>query len=388
LAYCAAFVALGLSHASLGPTLVSLAAQVGVGLVQISYGLSARSAGYLLGSVLGGRLYDAVKGHPLIAAMLALIAIGLAALPLAPGLWLLVVVLFGLGVAEGALDVGVNTLVVWVHRRNVSPYMNALHFFFGLGAFLSPIIVAQAVRLGGGMRAAYWVLAALMLPVASVVARVPSPSAVEQTGDASPEPGIEVRARGNDALLLFLLPLFFFLLVGVEGSFGNWIATYAQAMGLGDASTAAYLTSAFWGALTLGRLLSVPLAVRLAPRQVLAIDLAGCLLSVGVLLIWPGVRIATWVGTFGAGLCMASAFPTTLSLAERHLRITGAVTSLFFVGGSLGGMVLPWIIGQLFERIGPSVTIGAMATALTLCITAFGAIVVRTRARGGKVRYG
>ena len=388
LAYFAAFVALGLSHASLGPTLVSLAAQVGVGLVQISYGLSARSAGYLIGSVLGGRLYDAVKGHPVVAAMLALIAIGLAALPMAPGIAVLVAVLFGLGMAEGALDVGVNTLVVWVHRRNISPYMNALHFFFGLGAFLSPLIVAQAVRLGGGIRAAYWVLAALMLPVAAAIARVPSPSAEDRTGETPAEPGAQVHARGNDALLLFLLPLFFFLLVGVEGSFGNWIATYAQAMGLGDVTTAAYLTSAFWGALTLGRLLSVPLAVRFTPRQVLAVDLAGCLLSVGVLLAWPGVRVATWVGTFGAGLCMASAFPTSLSLAERHLRITGTITSLFFVGGSLGGMALPWIIGQLFERIGPSVTIGAMATALTLCIAVFGAIVVRTRGQGGESRYG
>ena len=375
--YCAAFVALGLSHASLGPTLMGLAAQVGTGLVQISYGLSARSAGYLTGSIIGGRLYDAVRGHPVLALMLMCIGVGLATLPMVPVLALLIALLFAIGVAEGALDVGVNTLVVWVHGRKVGPYMNALHFFFGLGAFLSPIIVAQALPLEGGIRLAYWVLGALMLPVAVSVAMVPSP--VAGSARLTAEGRAQTTGNLNDRLLLLLLPLFFFLYVGVEGSFGSWIATYARATGLGDEAAAAYLTSAFWGALTLGRLLSIPLALRFSPRQVLAFDLGSCFLSVLVLLLWPGVPLATWAGTFGAGLGMASVFPTTLSLAERHLTITGSITSLFFVGASLGGMALPWIIGQLFERIGPDVTIGAIAVALVLCIAVFAAVVLRTR---------
>ncbi len=101
--YCAAFVALGLSHASLGPTLMGLAAQVGTGLVQISYGLSARSAGYLTGSIIGGRLYDAVRGHPVLALMLMCIGVGLATLPMVPVLALLIALLFAIGVAEALL---------------------------------------------------------------------------------------------------------------------------------------------------------------------------------------------------------------------------------------------------------------------------------------------
>ena len=38
---------------------------------------------------------------------------------------------------------------------------------------------------------------------------------------------------------------------------------------------------------------------------------------------------------------VASIFPTTLSLAERHVTITGQVAGWFFVGASLGGMSLP-----------------------------------------------
>ncbi len=52
--------------------------------------------------------------------------------------------------------------------------------------------------------------------------------------------------------------LFFFLYVGAEVGFGGWIFTYAVALDLGSETAAAYLTSAFWGALTFGRLLTIP----------------------------------------------------------------------------------------------------------------------------------
>lgn len=35
------------------------------------------------------------------------------------------------------------------------------------------------------------------------------------------------------------------------------------------------------------------------------------------------------------------------------MAITGRVTGWFFVGASAGGMTLPWLIGQLFDSIGP-----------------------------------
>ena len=51
--YFAGFVALGLAYAVLGPTLIDLAANVGTDLTSISYVLSARGLGYLVGSLVG-----------------------------------------------------------------------------------------------------------------------------------------------------------------------------------------------------------------------------------------------------------------------------------------------------------------------------------------------
>jgi FHS family Na+ dependent glucose MFS transporter 1 len=146
---------------------------------------------------------------------------------------------------------------------------------------------------------------------------------------------------------------FFFFYVGAEVGFGGWIYSYATAVRVGGDATAAYLTSVFWASLTAGRLLGIPIALRLSPRLVLLVDLAGALGSLGGLILWPHSPLVAWLGTCGMGLAMASVFPTMMCLAQRHVRISGTVTGWFFVGASGGGMVLPWLMGQLFESVGP-----------------------------------
>ena len=110
------------------------------------------------------------------AVVLVIITMMMALTPLISQLWLLAAALLILGAARGALDVGGNTLLIWVHRHRVGPFMNGLHFFFGLGAFLSPIIIAQTVLISGDITWAYWVLALLMLPVIVWLLRLPSPT--------------------------------------------------------------------------------------------------------------------------------------------------------------------------------------------------------------------
>ncbi|MBP7964457.1 MAG: MFS transporter [Caldilineaceae bacterium] len=367
--YYAAFIALGLTSASLGPTLSGLAANTGTAISQISILFTARAFGYLLGSLLGGRLFDRMRGHPVMALMVAGMV---ASMALAPGLnllWLLAGAILLIGVAEGVVDVGGNTLIVWVHRGDVGPYMNGLHFFYGVGAFISPLIVGQVLlRSGGDITWAYWIVALLMLPVVLYIARQPSPvnqDVVEKDSAAKPA----------SPTLVALIALFIFLYVGAEISFGGWIYTYAVALGLATPAAAAYLTSGFWGALTVGRLLAIPLAARFRPRTILLVDLLGCMAAVGLILVYPASLTVAWVGSIGAGLFMASVFPTTLSLAERRMPITGQVTSWFFVGASLGSMTVPYIIGQLFESTGPVVTMIAILICLVLAVGVYTRVV-------------
>lgn len=369
--YYAGFLCIGLAAAVLGPTLPGLAENTHTQLSQIGILFTARSVGFLLGALAGGRIYDRLPGHPVLAVGLLGMALTMALTPTISLLWVLVLVILLLGLAESMLDVGTNTMLPWLHHENVAPYMNALHFFFGLGALLSPIVVAQAVLLSGDITWAYWLLALIMLPVAVWILPQRSPRPVAKTA-------VSPTGRPNYVLVV-LITVFFFLYVGAETSFGGWIYTYAVNTGLATITAAAYLTSTFWGSLTVGRLLSVPLANRLRPRRILAIGILGSLISMGFLLLWDSSARVLWLGAIGLGFSMAPIFPTTLSLAERNMPVTGKTTGWFFAGASIGGMTLPWLVGQLFGAAGPYAAMAAIGAGVLGTAVVFGVLLLSLR---------
>ena len=369
-AYFAAFIALGLSTGSLGPTLPALAIRSRVSLGVVSYLFTARSLGYVMAATKGARLFDRHNGNPVMAAMLVLMAAMMALTPLTASFWLLFGAMFLLGAGEATLDVGANTLLVWVHANRVAPVMNALHSCFGIGALAAPIIVAAVVSFQRNAVDTYFVLAVMLLPIAGWLLRVPSPAAQSKVTDQA--------LRPTSRVLLLLFALFLFLYVGAEVGFGGWIFTYSATLRLATPATAAYLTSVFWGALTIGRLVAVPLASRFRHRTILFADLSGSLLSVILIFSFSDSFAVTLLGTFGVGFFMASVFPTVLSLAGNSLSLTGAVTGRFIVGASAGAMTVPLLIGQLFEPVGPQVVMYVVSGALLLAAATLTYLLLRT----------
>jgi FHS family Na+ dependent glucose MFS transporter 1 len=344
-AYYLSFIILGLSTAAEGPSLPKLAAHTSSPLNQISLMFVVGAFGYLLGSLIGGRAYDRLPKHRFMACTLIIMIVSAIVFPIASSLWVLLSAAFAMGLGKGALDVGCNILLQWVHGKGVAPLMNGLHFSFGLGAFLSPILLAQVISITREIYWVFWIIALLMIPLAIWLWFLPAPP-------------VHIHTETSDHLLssvtpILLIVLAFVLYVGAEVGFSNWIYTYALTLNLATTVTAAYLTSAFWGLFTIGRLLGVWVSTRARSRTILFADFAGCFVSLALILVRRDSAILLWIGTICFGLSMASIFPTILTLAAESLRITGAITGWFLVGAGAGGMFLPWLIGQAFTSSGP-----------------------------------
>ena len=138
IAYFLAFISLGMTSAALGPTLPGLAEQTGTQLSGISFLFATRSLGFLTGSILAGRVYDRFSGHPIILAMLLLMALSLATIPFVQELWLLTLVMFITGMVESGMDVGTNTLLVWRFGEKVGPVYEQPTLFLWPGRFFGP----------------------------------------------------------------------------------------------------------------------------------------------------------------------------------------------------------------------------------------------------------
>ena len=361
-AYYLAFILLGLTISAEGPTLLKLSEHTSSTLGQISSIFLFGSFGYLVGSYISGRIYDRVPGHQFMAGILVLLGIVTALVPVVTSLNVLLIIILILGLAKGALDVGCNTLLLWVHNETVGPFMNGLHAFFGVGAFVAPLIVANVMKATNDIYWVYWSFAIAALPIAVFIWNLPSPPA-----RATPE---EHKATPLPVLPVAVMVLCFLLYVGAEAGYGNWIYTYAFKRNLGTEITANYLTSAFWGFFTVGRLLGILISTRARSLTILAVDFIGCLASVGLILLFQESATVLWIGSILLGVSLASIFPTFLTLAEERMHVTGSMTGWFLVGGGLGGMLMPWLIGQAFVRAGPGAMIMIVLVSIALNVVA------------------
>lgn len=197
------------------------------------------------------------------------------------------------------------------------------------------------------------------------------------------------------------------LYVGCEVGFGGFIFTFASThLRMADA-TARALNSCYWGGLALGRLLSIPAAARLRPERILHVGLGGSAVAASALLLlgppalvgdsmggaagYPaagylaaghpavtrggvGASSSTslrsaaaaseeaaaaaaaaaagnalaWMAASALGLMHAPIFPTALTHAERHMRVSGRVASVFVVSAALGEAILPAFIALAY----------------------------------------
>lgn len=372
------FICLGLDSAIIGPTLPALAGQTGSRLGQMGLLFLAGAIGYTLGTMAGGRVFDRVRGHPLLGIAQLFAAALIFFIPLAPWFWLLLAILVCKGFAEGIINTGANTLLVWTHGEKVSPFMNGLHFCFGLGAFLSPFLVAQVVGVAGGYRWAFWALAVF---AALVGLRMLSMSGSPQPTHSRSGEKIQAPHRPVPYGLVIAAMLFLFFYVGAEISFGGWIYTYAVTLKLASAAGAAYLTSAFWLAFMVGRLISIPVATRFTPKQVIPAALLCCLSILALGILFSGSSPVLWMMAIGLGFCMAPVWPTGFTLAGQSIHMTSKISSVILLGDSFGGMVLPSLVGKVIEGSGARAMVYLVFGSLILNLLAF-ASMLRLRPAG------
>lgn len=364
-------------NAVVGPTLLALAAQTHSRLSDMGQLFLAAAIGGTAGTLLGGRLYDRIRGHTVLGTGAVISGLLMLSAPFLRSFGWLLAVMALKGVMDGLINNGVNTLLVWTHRERVSPYMNGLHFCFGLGAFLAPLLVAQVVAIPGAYRWVYAGLAAVYVAAGVSVAAMPgSPRALpasRERHEASPMGRLPYAVVVTAALFLFFY-------VGAEVAFGGWIYTYAVKLALAQAAQAAYLTSGFWLTFTVGRLASVPLATRFGPRQIITVALSGCVLFISLLVVFPGSPAALWVSALALGLFMAPVYPSGFTLAVQGLKLTAVASSIILMGDSCGGMLLPWLVGTVLGAVGPRAMVYLVLASLLFDGVAFVAL-VRARSR-------
>jgi len=342
-AYYASFIGLGLTTACIGPTLPNMAAVAGVGLAQIGLLILVRSLGGMVGSLVSGPLLDRGRGRTVILFSVVLTIGCMALVPFSRSLVSFLVVFVVLGAAQGALNTGANTLLVWGYPKRAHSLLSVLHFSYGFGSLSAPLLVAWFLPIRSDGLFVYWILAVGLVPLVFYIARFVRPTSQPIHHEHEEQP------MSSHAFLWVVL--LFFLFVGAETTIGSWLFSFAKRAAQLSPTSAAYLTSAFWGAFTGGRLLTILGSVRIRPATYVRGSIAASVLSALGVSAFSNGGIGLWICVAALGLSLAAVFPQAFAFANHALRLTGRRTAWMLVASSLGGMVIPWIAGQLLESV-------------------------------------
>jgi FHS family glucose/mannose:H+ symporter-like MFS transporter len=332
----ATFLLIGVLAASYGPLLEHLVRRFGISLPEAGSVFSAHFAGALIGVFVSMWGMERVSGRMAIWVALGSLAAGCAGVALAPSWPAFLAAVFVVGLGFGGLDLGLNQLVAHSQGPRRSALLNALNSAYGFGSVAGPILISRLgqdhlTALYGGAAA----LAVVLIPaVAGIQGRLP---VARRSRQAEVAAGAASR-RGGILVLIFLIGFIFY--VGVETGVGGWMPSHLEYVGF-PSLEAASITSGFWLALAIGRLLGAAIPDRVPPAFVV---ISGAAVASVALLVALSGRAAP-IAYIVAGFAIAPIFPTALAWLAKLRPGDSRATSWMFPATMVGGGVIPPAIG-------------------------------------------
>ena len=323
----------------------------------------AFNSGALAGLAASGRILAraGLSGLLALACFLAGGMMLLAAAILAP--LLLTLPLLLLGLATGMLAAGLSRMVFDAITAPMAGAITSLgRVFFSCGAVGFTLMIWATVHILT-LRSILVVTALLPLALGGFYLRKP-PRVQMPLGPAAP---LSFNVLFNSSPVTVLLALALFVQYGNEWGVGGWLAMYLIRR-LGVTSETALLALAlFWFVLTAGKLLAPRTPWLLSPLRLISASTAASLFGCLLLLSTTGAGGAV-AGILFSAAGMSAAYSLITSMLAEHVprNQAGFFSSLFFLS-LLGGMMTPWLIGQMA---------GAWVIQWAIRVPALGALVV------------
>ena len=189
-----------------------------------------------------------------LASTLLLLGFANSSLPYSPSLFVMYFASFMKGLASGSLDTGGNVLLLRIWEgRDSGPYMHAIHFTFGIGAFLAPLIARpflvnaeEAQHLNGSIgttiledleveesvwtvKTLYPMVSAypLLLSLVFIAFHVKDRKTAKKGAKKEDEGGETQLSKGFTIAIVATVSVLFFLYVGMEVAFGTFVSVFA-----------------------------------------------------------------------------------------------------------------------------------------------------------------
>ena len=345
------FISLGLPDSLLGSGWPAMHAAFSVPSSYAGYVSMAISFMTIISALLSPMMIKRFHTKWIVIVSIFLTVMGLIGFTISTSYAMLFVFAVPYGMGAGAIDASVNHYVANNYSGSV---MNFLHCFYGVGAVISPNIMAVALSKASWNEGYRWTAYIQIFILLICIISLPLWKKNESDSNKQEEEVAGIReALKRPGVVLTLIA--FFAYCSGEATCFLWTSSYFAGVkeGLTDHLIASF-GSLIFGGLMLGRLISGFVSNRLGDRMLIRIGIF--VEVVGILLVMIPVAsfIPAAIGFVIIGTGMGPVYPAIQHMAPTNFgeRYSAAVIGLQMASAYMGSTFMPMIFGNIQEKIG------------------------------------
>ena len=345
-----AFISLGLPDSLLGAAWPVMRLQFGAPLSQAGMISMIIAGGTIVSSLLSDRLTRRLGTGLVTALSVAMTAAALFGFSISNSVTALCLWGIPYGLGAGAVDAALNNYVA-LHYS--SRHMSWLHCFWGVGASISPYIMAAWLARGDNWQGGYRTVSLLQVALTAVLfMSLPmwkkrddgEPGA--KAADALRPLGLAgaLRIPGVPAILLAFLSY-----CAAETTAGLWASSYlVEARGV-DAGTAARFASLFYLGITFGRFLNGFVADRMGDRRMIRVGVGGMLAGMALVVLPVESTLPALAGLIVFGLGCAPVYPSIIHATPDNFgaQNSQAIIGIQMAAAYTGSTFMPPLFGVI-----------------------------------------
>ncbi|MBS4215255.1 MFS transporter [Neobacillus rhizophilus] len=351
-----AFISLGLPDSLLGAAWPVMQSDLGARLDTAGFLFMTIAGGTIISSLVSGKVLKRFGTGKVAFVSVLMTACALLGFHFAPSVGWLVVCAIPLGLGAGAVDAGLNDYVA-VHYK--AHHMSWLHCFWGVGATLGPIIMAQFISDQNSWRNGYFAISGIQFALVIILfLTLPLWNRVEKNRNndknKAPEDSYDQDAKNVQPLQIkgvkLALATFLFY-CGVEATVGLWGSSFLVNVKELPAALAAQWVSFYYGGITVGRFITGFITFKISNLALIRTGQIIALVGAAFLFL-PLPSIFSLVGFILIGLGLAPIFPcmlheTPTRFGKKHSQtIMGYQMAVAYTGTTFMPPLLGFIASQ------------------------------------------
>ena len=345
------FISLGLPDSLLGSGWPTMQETFGVPSSYAGYVSMAISFMTIISALISPRMIRRFHTKWIVIVSIMLTVMGLLGFSFSTSYAMLFLFVIPYGLGAGAIDASVNHYVANNYSGSV---MNFLHCFYGVGAVISPNIMALALSKAQWNEGYRWTAYIQMVILLVCILSLPLWKRNESSAEAEEEAGAGIKEALKVPGVILTLIAFFAYCSG-EATCFLWTSSYFAGAKEGlSAELIASFGSLIFGGLMLGRLISGFVSNKLGDRLLIRIGIISELVGIVMVMLPISHYLPAAIGFVIIGTGMGPVYPAIQHMAPINFgkKYSAAVIGLQMASAYVGSTFMPMVFGSIQQHIG------------------------------------